>query len=146
MSRSYNGSIFDIRYHFKKIFPECKYKYADHGHGGKRKKSVDFSTVFKINYSINLLPSFGEYVKQDLQGHNHIVNSEYKFTKVCEASDDIDMLDLAPMTELIDYKWKSYGFKWHIIGSIFHSTYLILLYIYIQFIYLHDPYTDFEDV
>ena len=55
------------------------------------------------------------------------------------------MLDLAPMDELINYKWASYGFKWHIVGSFFHSLYLILLYIYIQFIYLHDPYTDFKN-
>ena len=68
LSRGYNESIFDIRYNFKRVFPECRYKYADHGHGGVRTKSVDFSGVYKINYSINLLPSFGEYVKQDSDG------------------------------------------------------------------------------
>ena len=73
-----------------------------------------------------------------------MINTEYKFTKVCEESDDIDMLVLPPMNELINYKWMMYGFNWHMVGSIFHTFYMFVLYIYIQKIYLHDPYSTFH--
>jgi len=38
-----------------------------------------------------------------------IENAHYKFTTVCEASDDIDMFTTKPLDELIEFKWKAYG-------------------------------------
>jgi len=65
VSRPYNDSIFNIRYNFKDIFPECKYGDAGHVHGHENKLVVDFQKIHKINYSVNLLPAFGEYIIKD---------------------------------------------------------------------------------
>jgi hypothetical protein len=159
VSRGYNGSIFDLRYNFKKVFSECKFSYAANvcstigdadyngstGLGNNESNSVDYGKIHKIIYSINLMPSFGEFVLEDSKGNRWVENDDHRngdaLTTVCEGSDDIDMLVTTPMNELIAYKWNAYGFKWHFIGCIFHCFYIALLYLYIYFIYIRDPYS-----
>ena len=79
VARAYNESIFDIRQHFKTVFPEEK--FCDHSLNiGKKCKadksnihSTGLSQIYKIKYTINLLPIIGLYVKE-VDGKNEIVN------------------------------------------------------------------------
>ena len=49
--RPYNGSIFHLRNEYRTIFHEDRFKAI--------KDNEDSSKVFKVNYSINLLPQIG---------------------------------------------------------------------------------------
>ena len=54
--RPYNGSIFSIRNEYSNVFPERALKEIDENGG-----DVDNSKVFKISYTVNLLPSIAEH-------------------------------------------------------------------------------------
>lgn len=62
-----------------------------------------------------------------------------------QASDDLDMYNAESMTELIDFKWNSYAYNWHLVGCCFHFFYLLILNIYIYRIYIKDPELDHQD-
>jgi hypothetical protein len=49
--RPYNHSIFSIRQHYLTTFPEDTFKRPD-----EDSKNVDSSKIYKLNYTINLLP------------------------------------------------------------------------------------------
>ena len=61
MIRPYNESYFHVRYHYKKVFPEDRFDFIDG-------KYVTGLQVYKIKYSINLMPSIGEYFQMDSEG------------------------------------------------------------------------------
>ena len=54
--RPYNGSIFELRQNYKIVFPEIDYAPID-------QERTDSSKVYKIKYTINLMPICAEYVK-----------------------------------------------------------------------------------
>jgi len=56
--RPYNESYFHVRYHYKNVFPENKFESIEG-------KNVGGSSVYKIKYSINLLPVIGEHMDID---------------------------------------------------------------------------------
>ena len=57
--RPYNGSIFQIRHDYEKIFQGEEFKkMPEHSKEGE----IDTTKVYKIRYSINLLPQIGEPV------------------------------------------------------------------------------------
>lgn len=53
--RPYNESFFYVREYYKDVFPEERFDSIDG-------KDVGDQPVFKIKYSINLLPSIGEHI------------------------------------------------------------------------------------
>lgn len=55
--RPYQGSIFDVRDHYNKVFHEESFK--DTIGALAEDQEVDTSKVYKIQYTLNLLPSFG---------------------------------------------------------------------------------------
>lgn len=59
IQRPYFGSAFDIRSCFNTIFPEDKFKEVTKKSFKKREQ------VYKIKYSLNLLPKAGLHVKVD---------------------------------------------------------------------------------
>lgn len=59
--RSYNHSIFDIRNHYRKVFHEEK--FADQVNALTDNSKADSGQVYKIKYTLNLLPSFGEHIE-----------------------------------------------------------------------------------
>jgi hypothetical protein len=55
-SRPYNESIFNIRQHYSTVFPEPEFEEATNEDGSMKDPSIDSSKIYKIKYSINLLP------------------------------------------------------------------------------------------
>ena len=55
--RPYNFSIFKIRKHYRTVFPEDNFLPID------EQKGVDRSRIFKIKYSMNLLPKIGVHAR-----------------------------------------------------------------------------------
>jgi hypothetical protein len=59
--RPFNDSIFDLRYKYETVFPDfVEDDKADDG----AKQSVDSSKIYKIKYTINLLPQIGTHVNE----------------------------------------------------------------------------------
>jgi hypothetical protein len=55
--RPYNGSIFNIRDAYADVFPEKEFKAID----VEDSKNVDTSKVYKLQYTLNLLPGMAEH-------------------------------------------------------------------------------------
>jgi len=76
--RPYNENLFQLREHYKTVFPENEFRSIDDQNKDKdvRKASgimslfgnsdkQTTSKVYKIKYSLNLLPSIGTYIDKD---------------------------------------------------------------------------------
>ena len=61
ISRPYNGSLFDLRYCYRQVFPEEKYAVLTN----KEIEMVGKSKIFKVKYTVNLLPMLSEYCLKD---------------------------------------------------------------------------------
>ena len=57
--RPYNESIFQIRKHYNTVFHEKEFHVDQKEANGE---VIDVSKVFKIKYSVNILPGVGEYI------------------------------------------------------------------------------------
>lgn len=72
--KPYSGSLFELRDAYRIVFPEKQFALIDDtntresmnsNHGSEIKDvKIETSSIFKIRYSINLLPSFDKYVIQ----------------------------------------------------------------------------------
>lgn len=60
--RPYNGSIFTLRRAYKTVFPEKELAALDDEENEDEKPALDMTKVYKIKYSVNLLPIIGPYV------------------------------------------------------------------------------------
>jgi hypothetical protein len=81
--RPYNGSIFDLRNAYSKIFYEERFKDI--------RDDEDSSKVFKVNYAINLLPQLGT--------HNQICPDTGKVELIIPEQ---DLMSLFTETEELD--------------------------------------------
>jgi hypothetical protein len=72
--RAFNENIFMIRKHYKTVFPEEEFDPMndnDDVDGDKHKsKKYDSSKVYKIKYSINMLPYIGTYLHKDVDPYS----------------------------------------------------------------------------
>lgn len=64
VSKPYNGSLFEIKNNFSNVFKGTKFDDCHHVHGNSEEKSL-VGINYKIRYSINLIPSLGEYIEMD---------------------------------------------------------------------------------
>jgi hypothetical protein len=65
--RPYNEVIFDLRHCYKAVFPEPELSALDESDENAKVK------VFKIKYSLNMLPSIGYYIS-NVDGKKTIMN------------------------------------------------------------------------
>lgn len=61
--RPYNDTLFQIRYNYRTVFPEKEFLPIEDQATDDDK--IDSSKVYKIRYSVNLLPQVGFHIKQD---------------------------------------------------------------------------------
>ena len=85
--------------------------------------------VYKIKYSLNILPSMNAGCKDDLM--EAIINSDEK-----------EIFESEALTDMVDFKWEKYAFRRHIIGAFFHLVYLTCLLLYINHTFLINPTHD----
>lgn len=96
--KPYNGSFFDLRHNYREIFPElCK----EQDKGQKKNQKGKKQKVYKISYSINLLPSIGEYIlmEKNEQGEMEkiVVNPGDSFQSLIAASDEYPIFQARPI-------------------------------------------------
>ena len=60
--RSYNQGIFNLRYHYKDVFPEPDF---DAHEISEKLDDTDSTKMHKIAYKINILPMIDEHVVED---------------------------------------------------------------------------------
>lgn len=108
---------------------------------------IEASKIFKITYSINILPGIGECVidSDPKTGEpKQILNEEVNMMGLLKDSDELEMFDSKSIIELIEFKWTAYCFEHHAIGCILHMFYLAILIIYVNIIYIKNTGTDSE--
>ena len=80
--KPYNGSVFHIRNSYTEIFEDIVRE--------EEKEIPDADEkVYKIRYSINLLPYQGEYVNE----FGEVVNSEENFMSTLSGSEELEVFD-----------------------------------------------------
>ena len=58
--------------------------------------------------------------------------------EILKDSEEYDVFQKEAMVDLIQYKWDTTGFNFHIVSFINHYTYMSLLFIYIGYVYILD--------
>ena len=89
----------------------------------------DDQRVYKIKYSLNVLPSMNDLCDEDLM--EAIIRSEEDNIFTSEA-----------VVDMIEFKWQKYAFRRHMIGAFFHMIYLTCLLLYINHTFLIIPTHD----
>lgn len=99
--------------------------------------------MYKIRYSINILPSIGKYIHNDpLTGTKEIINPTITFMNLCTSSAELDIFETSSLSELIQFKWSSYAKRHHLMGCIMHMTYISTLVVYINVVYINNTGTE----
>ena len=127
------------RRHYRTVFPEEEFAPLAESEDGKGKK--DSSKIYKINYSINMMPMIGTFIDKQ---HNlytgettkEVANGDINVLGVCTESDELDMFSCQPVQELIEFKWNQYGWALHFFGFCVHISYIVILFIYTNVIYI----------
>lgn len=82
--RPYNGSIFDLRKKYHEIFFEEHFMVHD-----DMEETVDSSKLYKVSYTVNMIPTLGEYVIEDDDGNREIMNEGIDLINECIESDEL---------------------------------------------------------
>ena len=103
-TRPYNGSIFELRHNYRKIFHEDKFDVPD-----EDMPVLDSSKVYKVSYSINMLTLLGEYIEQTEDKSLKFVNKDVSLIDLCIQNELIDVFESANFIELIVFKWNGFA-------------------------------------
>ena len=143
--RPYNDSIFNIRENYKVVFHEEEFRSIDdmskNGEEEVKIGSIDTSKVYKIKYSVNLLPIIGEHIiDKDEKNDNDktYLNSDVNFMGLLNETEELEIYETQTIQELIQFKWDKYARKHHIFGCMMHLFYIFTLVLYINIVYIHN--------
>lgn len=154
--RPYSGSIFDLRDAYRIVFPEKEYalindasnreSLSSNPHIEIQDEKVDTSSIFKIRYSINLLPSLDKYVMRNPGEPKQVFNRDLNMMDIFNdnVKKEFDNFDSRALTEIIEFKWHTFGYKHHHFGWSMHIVYCLTLIAYINLVYVQNKGTDEE--
>ena len=71
-----------------------------------------------------------------------LVNQEMQFMGIVAKMEELDVFNTKAMTDVIDFKWDSYGMRAHLVGCIMHLAQIGILVFYIDFIYINNYLCD----
>jgi len=128
--RPYNGSFFEIRYKYRDIFFEDSFKEVEAfkcNHDGK----IDSRKIYKIKYSVNLLPQIGQCMNEK----GEFINEDIPLMELCSNAEELEVFESEALMQLIHYKWNKFGKNHHLIGCIMHffNTFIIITYIILSY-------------
>jgi len=127
--RYFNESFYHLRHHYKTIYPEDEFSIEE-----MEKENVDNSKVYKIKYSINLLPQVGYFVDND----GEHCNEDVSIMSLAADSEEIEIFTTASLNNLIEFKWVSYGKRHHLLGCLMHFIYTFVFILYVSQACLYD--------
>jgi hypothetical protein len=123
--KAYSGSIFDLRFNYKKIY------YEDHFLPMEELDSKDFDStkIKKVVYTINLLLQAGMYIQGP---DNEKVNEEVSLMQLCTDSEELEIFETDALKDIIGFKWDSFGRRHHMLGMATHMLYTLMINIYVS--------------
>jgi hypothetical protein len=92
--RAYNGSLFRLRENYKAVFYEKKFKPIEDSFDDA--KDMDMTKVYKVKYSVNLLPTIGEYIRpanKEKGEERKVMNEGCHLMGFCVDSDELDIFE-----------------------------------------------------
>lgn len=105
-------------------------------------KEIGNAPVYKIKYSINLLPIIGEHCEiiEDSDGNlsTKIVHEGVSLTSLFQETEEVEIFDASCIQETIQYKWDTYGMRFHIFGFLMHCLYVIVVNVFVAVSYLEE--------
>ena len=103
--RPYNMPLFKLRENYRAIFPEPQFNRTPHAEGDEDQHNK----VYKIKYTINLLPQIGEHFRQTYCGNqlssSVLVNEGISLLESLSSSDQGECFHSESIQQLIDFKW-----------------------------------------
>ena len=66
------------------------------------------------------------------------MNYGLSIADMCEECGHLDVYTSTAIQEVIEYKWKKFARRWHMIGCSFHFFYMSILIIYNNFVYFEN--------
>jgi len=64
------------------------------------------------------------------------------FMSLCQGSTELDIFETTTLSELIQFKWQTYGRRHHFFGYSMHIVYVTILVMYINVVYIKNTGTD----
>lgn len=150
--RPYTGSLFNLREGYRDVFPEKQFAPVNDAASVRDSmkgsnplpadtKIVDSSKIFKIKYSINLLPSLEMYVNKNtdpkVKGKEY-TNKDTHMMRILSEQSQLDLFDTHPVLELIEFKWNKFARKHHSVGWYMHLLYIFTIILYINLVYIQN--------
>ena len=65
------------------------------------------------------------------------VNKKLSFMDECFQSDELNLFNSEAIVDILNFKWKTFATKFHMIGCVMHFAYMFLLFNYINQIYIN---------
>ena len=136
--RPYSHSIFSIRQHYLTTFPEISFERPSEEDQSK----TDTSKIYKLNYTINLLPLVTSHLQMRANKDKDIVetwvNTDYDVLDLLTKTNEWSVFKTKAVKDLIKFKWDAYCFNFHLLGFLNHMVMLGLLVVYDIKVYLND--------
>ena len=98
---------------------------------------MDSSKIYKIKYTINLLPNIGLHIVTGQDGKKEIVKGSPLLKSVAN-SEELDIFNTKLIKDYIKFKWEGQGMRHHLVGTIFHFIQIVILIIYVYNVYLEN--------
>ena len=119
MIAPFNNSIFDIRKSYSTVFEALA---LDLNHQQQARQDQNHA-IFKIKYTINLLPSMD-------------IDDGLSLMDLLGDTNQIDILKTKAVQDIINFKWNAYGKKIHYLSAIMHMIYVTMFLLFLNYHYL----------
>ena len=104
--RPYNGSIFDIRNHYRTVFNDKQFEIPEED---EVEEGAESGKVYKITYILNTLSQLSEFCKIDDSiggsGVLELENPDVSLLSLVSVSDEQELFVTDGIDELITFKW-----------------------------------------
>jgi hypothetical protein len=103
--------------------------------------NMDSSKVYKIKYSLNMLPFIGVYMNKNVDPRTgvesmELANEDINLLAICTDSNELAMFESETLKDLIEFKWNAFAWNWHLFGCVIHLAYIVILFLYTDLIYI----------
>jgi hypothetical protein len=102
--------------------------------------------VYKIEYTINLLPKIGEHLIEDRQnpGKTIVVNEGVSVLDLLQQSPELELFGCQAILDLVDFKWGAFGQGHHALACLFHVFYVAVFLAHVIGVYIQGVATEQE--
>jgi len=66
-----------------------------------------------------------------------IANQSVNLLEDCANSEELSIFETDTLKDMIEFKWNQYGYIFHLMGFLIHLVYVIMLFVYTDFVYIN---------